>query len=108
MNCERKDMSLTGEPPGKAETPAHQVRLPTPAAPIHYRVTQNPEPLRLEVGEFYARLVKGMLKPRGGQNGTDPAAPAPVFSTLKPWLDKIKNPALACMTAQTVAAGMCR
>lgn len=65
-------------------------------------------PLRLSVSEFYARLVVGMLGNgfRGGGEGAP--APTPVFSTLQPWLDKIKNSALACMTAQRVAAGMMR
>ncbi|CAM9342286.1 unnamed protein product, partial [Laminaria digitata] len=47
-----------------------------------------------------------MLNP--GTLGDGTPAPVPVFSALQPWLEKIKNPALACMTAQRVAAGMTR
>ncbi|CAM9795603.1 unnamed protein product [Ascophyllum nodosum] len=64
------------------------------------------DPLGLSVGEFYSRLVKGMLNPGKLEDGTP--GPAPVFSALRPWLDKINAPALACMTAQTVAVGMSR
>lgn len=45
---------------------------------------------------------------RGAGTTTTAPGPAPVFSAVQPWLDKIKDPALACMTAQTVAAGMSR
>lgn len=65
------------------------------------------DPLRLSVGEFYARLVKGMLGTEGSRDAS-PSRPVPVFSALQPWLDKIKDPALACMTAQSVALGMTR
>ena len=60
----------------------------------------------LSVGEFYSRLVKGMLNPGTLADGTP--CPVPVFSSLQPWLDKINAPALACMTAQVVAMGMSR
>lgn len=65
-------------------------------------------PLRLGVGEFYARLVLSMLE--NGSRGSSAAvqSPPPVFSVLQPWLEKIKDPELACMTAQRVAAGMIR
>lgn len=71
------------------------------------------DPLGLGVGEFYSRLVTGMLTK--GAPGDGPAVPegggsrpVPTFAALQPWLDKIKDPALACMTAQKVAAGMTR
>ncbi|CAN0368930.1 unnamed protein product, partial [Ectocarpus sp. 12 AP-2014] len=41
-------------------------------------------------------------------DGASPAGPVPTFSALQPWLEKIKNPALACTTAQRVAASMTR
>ncbi|CAM9561470.1 unnamed protein product, partial [Ectocarpus sp. 8 AP-2014] len=69
------------------------------------------DPLGLGVGEFYSRLVAGMLNkgtPLGDGDGASPPGPVPTFSTLQPWLEKIKNPALACTTAQRVAASMTR
>lgn len=82
--------------------------FPVPSAPLVID-DQTLEPLRLGVGEFYARLVKGMLKAGEGRDGAASApSPAPVFSTLQSWLEKIKSPVLACLTAQTVAAGMTR
>lgn len=79
------------------------------------------DPLGLGVGEFYSRLVTGMLTTASGRaaakgdvvvaNGGTPSAGrgvVPTFSALQPWLEKIKDPALACMTAQRVAAGMTR
>lgn len=70
---------------------------------------ETSEPLRLGVGEFYARLVMGMLKGGGDRGGAGSTpGPAPVFSALQPWLEKIKSPVLACLTAQTVATGMTR
>lgn len=65
------------------------------------------DPLGLGVGEFYSRLVTGMLR-TGTAGNHPPGLPVPTFSALQPWLDKIKDPALACMTAQRVAAGMAR
>lgn len=75
--------------------------------------TKSPkqDPLGLGVGEFYSRLVAGMLNkgtPLGNGDGASPAGPVPTFSALQPWLEKIKNPALACTTAQRVAASMTR
>ncbi len=71
-----------------------------------------PDPLGLSVGEFYSRLVTGMLTKGtlGDGPGTPEGRPRPVptFAALRPWLDKIKDPALACLTAQRVAAGMAR
>lgn len=61
-------------------------------------------PLRLSVGEFYSRLVLSML--HAGEKSAIMAPPA--FSHLQPWLGKINEPALACMTAQRVAAGVTR
>eukprot|EP00752_Nemacystus_decipiens_P005910 g5342.t1 len=71
------------------------------------------DPLGLGVGEFYSRLVAGMLTKGGpgggpGTRGEGGGRPIPTFAALQPWLDKIKDPALACMTAQRVAAGMTR
>lgn len=71
-------------------------------------IPERAGPLRLSVSEFYARLVVGMLGNGSRGGGESAPAPTPVFSTLQPWLDKIKNSALACMTAQRVAAGMTR
>lgn len=67
---------------------------------------EKSDPLGLGVGEFYSRLVTGMLSTE--KVGSHTPGPVPTFSALQPWLDKIKDPALACMTAQRVAAGMAR
>lgn len=76
---------------------------------------RNADPLGLGVGEFYSRLVTGMLTKAAPGEGNGPSTPegggsrpVPTFAALQPWLYKIKDPALACTTAQRVAAGMTR
>lgn len=79
---------------------------PTLVYVLIFCVRVGKDPLGLSVGEFYSRLVKNMLD--AGTLGDGAPGPIPVFSVLKTWIDKIESPALACMTAQSVAVGMTR